>query len=59
MMLKVVFLLMLIGCMVCSRPRISRLQANRVARIAGGTKISADDAPFVVRLEIRAPESWI
>ena len=55
MMLKVVFLLMLIGCMVCSRPRISRLQANRVARIAGGTKISAGDAPFVVRLEMRAP----
>ena len=55
MMFKVVFLLMLIVCMVCSRPRISRLQANRVARIAGGTKISAGDAPFVVRLEIRAP----
>ena len=50
MMLKVVFLLMLIGCMVCSR-----LQADRVARLAGGTKISAGDAPFVVRLEIRAP----
>ena len=59
-MLKVVFMLTLIGCVVCNMPKITRTQAERVVRISGGTKVAAGDVPFAVRIEIRAPggDQW-
>jgi len=60
-MMKAVFVLLIAS--VTSRaskssktfPEVSRSHLDRVARLGGGTKIAAGDAPFAVRLEIMAP----